>query len=110
MHYLEFKRYIMIKNNQRYFLDIIKYPIITDKATRLIEENQYSFFVNPKANKTIIKKAIEYIFNVKVCAINTYNPPEKKRTLGKFSGNRAHYKRAIITLASGSSIKLFPNE
>nr|YP_010338150.1 ribosomal protein L23 [Erythrolobus coxiae]UNJ17735.1 ribosomal protein L23 [Erythrolobus coxiae] len=84
----------MIKNDSRNFLDIIKYPIITDKATRLIEENQYSFLVNPRANKTIIKQAIEYIFNVKVCGINTYHPPRKKRTLGKFSGNRAHYKRA----------------
>nr|YP_010330173.1 ribosomal protein L23 [Porphyridium aerugineum]UNJ17889.1 ribosomal protein L23 [Porphyridium aerugineum] len=96
--------------NQRYYLDVIKYPIITDKATRLIEENQYSFFVNPKANKDIIKAAVEYIYNVKVIAVNTYHPPRKKRTLGKFSGNRAHYKRAIITLASGNSISLFPNE
>jgi large subunit ribosomal protein L23 len=96
--------------NQRYYLDVIKYPIITDKATRLIEENQYSFFVHPKANKTIIKEAVEYVYSVKVIAINTYNPPRKKKNVGKFSGQRAHYKRAIVQLASGNSINLFPNE
>lgn len=100
---------INIKNH-RYYLDAIKYPIITDKATRLIEDNQYSFFVNPKANKDIIREAIEYIYNVKVIAVNTYNPPKKRKSLGKFTGHRAHYKRAIITLATGNSISLFPNQ
>lgn len=100
----------MIKQNERNLLDVIKYPIITDKTTKLIEENQYSFFVNPKANKTIIKEAIEYIFKVKVSSVNTYHPPRKIRSLGKFSGNRSHYKRAIITLGSGNSINFFSEE
>nr|YP_010337959.1 ribosomal protein L23 [Timspurckia oligopyrenoides]UNJ17544.1 ribosomal protein L23 [Timspurckia oligopyrenoides] len=100
----------MIKNIQRDFLDIIKYPIITDKTTRLLEENQYSFIVDPKANKTIIKQAIEYIFEVKILAVNTYHVPKKSRTLGRFSGTKPHYKRAIITLAPGNSINLFPSE
>ena len=43
---------------------IIKYPIITDKATRLLENNQYSFIVNPSSDKITIKAAIEYLFDV----------------------------------------------
>jgi large subunit ribosomal protein L23 len=45
---------------------IIRYPIITDKATRLLENNKYSFVVTPKSNKIEIKKSIEYLFDVKV--------------------------------------------
>lgn len=100
----------MTNINISYFLDIVKYPIITDKATRLIEENQYSFFVDPKAKKNIIKQAIEYIFDVQVIKVNTFHPPKKRKTLGKFIGYKAHYKRAIVKLASGNSINLFPNE
>ena len=47
-------------------MNIIKYPIITDKATRLLANNQYSFVVSPKSDKPSIKAAIEYLFNVKV--------------------------------------------
>ena len=52
-------------------ISIIKYPIITDKATRLLANNQYSFVVNPKSDKLAIKAAVEYLFNVKVIKINT---------------------------------------
>jgi len=86
---------------------IIKYPIITDKATRLLEKNQYSFIVDRYSDKITIKAAIEYLFNVKVISINTSNPPAKQRRIGKFIGNRPHYKKAIVTLAQGNSINLF---
>ena len=49
---------------------IIKYPIITDKATRLLENNQYSFIVDRYSDKITIKSAIEYLFNVKVIKLN----------------------------------------
>nr|YP_009297321.1 ribosomal protein L23 [Porphyridium sordidum]AOM66664.1 ribosomal protein L23 [Porphyridium sordidum] len=110
MHYLQFKRFIMTNIDLSYFLEIVKYPIITDKATRLIEENQYSFFVDPKANKSVIKKAIEYIFDVQVIKVNTFHPPKKRRTLSKFIGYKPHYKRAIVKLDASNSINLFPNE
>ena len=51
--------------------NIIKYPLITDKATRLLENNQYSFIVDRSSDKITIKDAIEYLFNVKVIKINT---------------------------------------
>ena len=97
----------MIKKDQRALIDLIKYPIITDKATRLLESNQYSFATDRKANKTDIKLAIEYLFQVKVTSVNTYNTPKKTRRIGKFIGNKTRYKRAIVTLATGNSINLF---
>ena len=57
---------------------VIKYPIITDKATRLLENNQYSFVVDPSSDKLTIKAAIEYLFNVKVIKVNTCRLPRKK--------------------------------
>lgn len=97
----------MIKRETRSLIDLIKYPIITDKATRLLESNQYSFATDSKADKTEIKSAIEYLFQVKVTSVNTYNTPKKTRRIGRFIGNKANYKRAIVTLASGDSINLF---
>lgn len=97
----------MNKKDQRTLIDLIKYPIITDKATRLLESNQYSFATDPKANKTDIKLAIEYLFNVKVTSVNTYNTPRKTRRIGRFVGSKVNHKRAIVTLASGDAINLF---
>ncbi len=88
-------------------IDHIKYPIITDKATKLLESNQYSFAVNPQATKPAIKRAIEYLFDVKVKSVNTSNRPIKHRRIGKFLGKKSHYKKAIVTLRSGNSINLF---
>lgn len=85
----------------------IKYPIITEKATRLLENNQYSFIVSPESNKIAIKTAIEYLFDVKVVKVNTCHLPKKKRRVGKYIGWNSHYKKAIITLEEGDTINLF---
>ena len=87
--------------------DIIKYPIITDKATRLLENNQYSFVVNPSSNKITIKAAIEYLFNVKVIKVNTSILPKKKKRIGMSIGYKPNYKKAIVTLADQDTINLF---
>lgn len=89
--------------------DLIRRPIVTEKATLLLENNQYVFEVQPKATKPEIKAAIEALFNVKVTGISTSNPPRKRRRMGKFEGYRATYKRAVVTLAAGDSIPLFPD-
>ncbi|MFZ4858906.1 MAG: 50S ribosomal protein L23 [Desulfuromonadaceae bacterium] len=91
----------------RNLIDLIKYPIITDKATKLLELNQYTFATDLKSNKIEIKKAIEYLFKVKVTAVNTCNPPNKQRKIGRFIGNKPGYKKTIVTLAPGNSINLF---
>ena len=86
---------------------IIKYPIITDKATRLLENNQYSFIVDRYSNKLVIKAAIEYLFNVKVIKVNTCRLPRKKKRVGKYVGWKPQYKKAIVSLAEGDVINLF---
>jgi large subunit ribosomal protein L23 len=93
----------------RTMLNLIKYPVISDKATRLLERNKYTFMVDRKANKFTIKKVIEFIFDVNVIKINTLTQPNKKRTVGRFSGYKSRYKKAIITLKNGDSINLFPD-
>nr|YP_010873214.1 ribosomal protein L23 [Nemalion vermiculare]WGV34447.1 ribosomal protein L23 [Nemalion vermiculare] len=89
-------------------IDLINKPILTDKTTKILEENQYSFTVQRKANKQEIKRAIESLFNVKIIKINTLISPVKKRTVGKFTGQKAIYKKAIVKLRAGDQISLFP--
>jgi large subunit ribosomal protein L23 len=88
--------------------DLIRRPLVTEKATRLLEENKYTFEVDSKATKPEIKAAIENLFEVKVVRVNTIKPPQKQRRVGRFTGHKPHYKRAIVTLAPGDSITLFP--
>lgn len=98
----------MTEYNPRYLADLVLRPIVTEKATRLLEQNKYVFEVIPKATKPEIKAAIESLFDVKVTGVNTIRPPKKKRRVGKFLGYKPQYKRAIITLAAEDSITLFP--
>lgn len=98
----------MLETKTRFFLDIIKKPILTDKTTKLLELNQYSFIIDKRATKNDIKKAIEYTFNVSVTKINTLNSAPKNRSVGKFTGKKASYKKVIFTLAINNSINLFP--
>lgn len=96
--------------SERDLPDLVRRPIVTEKATLLMEENKYVFEVTPEATKPEIKAAIESLFNVKVVSVNTHRPPRKKRRVGKFIGFKPQYKRAIVTLASGDSLQnvLFP--
>ena len=99
----------MTKYNPRDLADLVLKPIITEKATLLLEENKYVFDVLPKASKPEIKAAIESLFEVKVTSVNTIRPPRKKRRVGRFIGHKPLYKRAIVTLEEGDSITLFPD-
>ena len=88
------------------FIDSIRSPIITEKATVLSEQNKTVFKVHEKANKTIIKKNIEKLFKVNVVKINIINQKTKlKMRQGKKSYKKG-YKKAIITLKKGQSIDL----
>ena len=88
--------------------DLIIKPVVTEKATILLALNKYVFDVKPKATKPEIKAAIESLFDVKVTKVNTHNPTRKKKRVGRFTGYKALYKRAIVTLAEGDEIVLFP--
>lgn len=98
----------MTKLDPRALPDIVRRPLITEKATRLLEENKYTFEVVEKATKPEIKAAIELLFEVKVVKVNTAKPPRKQRRVGRFIGHRSQYKRAIVTLAPEDTITLFP--
>lgn len=95
----------MTKYNARDIIDLVIRPILTEKATMLMEQNKYTFDVASKATKPQIKAAIEEIFDVKVQSVNTHQPPRKKRRVGRFIGYRSQYKRAIVTLSEGDSLQ-----
>nr|YP_011007555.1 50S ribosomal protein L23 [Syringoderma abyssicola]WAM64984.1 50S ribosomal protein L23 [Syringoderma abyssicola] len=91
-------------------IDLIKYPITTDKANILLESNQYTFLVDPRLNKNTIKIAIEFLFDVKVLKINSCNLPTKKRRVGQFLGIQPRYKKVIVKLAKENKIDFFSIE
>ena len=88
--------------------DVIRRPLITEKATNALELNQYTFEVDHRAAKPDIKAAVEKLFDVRVVGISTMNPPRRTRRIGRFSGKRAQVKKAVVRLAEGNSIQLFP--
>lgn len=88
--------------------DIILAPVVSEKSYDLIEhQNTYTFEVDPRANKTQIRDAIERIFRVKVLRVNTMNRQGKVKRTGYKLGRRKNVKRAVVTLAEGDSIDLF---
>jgi large subunit ribosomal protein L23 len=97
-----------IRVDDRDLPDLIRNVIVTEKATTMMEQNKYVFDVVPQANKTQIKAAIESLFNVKVKRVDTQNLPRKTRRVGKFSGSKPKYKRAVVTIVEGQEIILFP--
>tara|TARA_Y100001947_G_scaffold144277_1_gene137925 strand:- start:181 stop:483 length:303 start_codon:yes stop_codon:yes gene_type:complete len=98
----------MTKKFNSRLADVIRKPIITEKATNALDLNQYTFEVDHRAAKPDIKAAVETMFNVKVIGVNTMNPPRRSRRVGKFAGKRSQIKKAIVRLAEGDKIQLFP--
>ena len=88
--------------------DVIRRPLITEKATRALEINQYTFEVDHRPAKPEIKAAVEQLFDVRVIGVSTMNPPRRTRRVGRFAGKRAQVKKAVVRLADGNAIQLFP--
>ena len=86
--------------------DVIVSPIITEKATRILENNQVVFKVSPTATKPQIKTAVESLFGVKVVGVNTVNIKGKRKVFKGIKGTRASIRKAMVTLAKGQSIDL----
>ena len=87
--------------------DILIEPVLSEKATALREQNKYVFKVAPSATKLQIKDAVAKLFNVKVVNCTTINVRGKeKRVRGKL-GRTASWKKAIVRLAPGETIKVF---
>ena len=90
----------------KHYTDIIIAPVITEKSMANRQNNVYTFKVAKDATKTDIKKAIEEAFKVSVKNVNTLNTKSKRRRVGRYSGRTKTYKKAIVTLESGSSIEI----
>ena len=88
------------------YLDVIKAPVVTEKASYAGQNGVYSFYVDVKSNKTEIKLAIEKLFDVKVVDIKTINVHPKKKRVGRYTGLTNRKKKAIVTLAPGQTIEL----
>ena len=89
------------------FEDILIEPVLSEKASALREENKYTFKVLPSASKTQIKEAVRKLFNVKVVDCTTINVQGKIKRLRGRPGRTASYKKAIVKLAPGETIKVF---
>ncbi len=88
------------------YLDTIKFPVITEKATTLSDQNKIVFKVHENASKDSIKKNIEKIFKVKVIKINTINKKTKTKIVRGRLGTKKGFKKAIVTLKKGQTIDL----
>ncbi|MDD2211933.1 MAG: 50S ribosomal protein L23 [Clostridia bacterium] len=87
--------------------EVLLKPIVTEKTTDLMQENKYTFKVEPKANKIEIKKAIELIFNVDVIDVRTMNVSGKFKRQGRSVGYTSDWKKAIVTLKQGQRLPIF---
>ena len=87
----------------KHYSDIIIAPVITEKSMANRQNNVYTFKVAKDATKTDIKRAVEEAFKV---SVNTLNTKSKRRRVGRYSGRTKTYKKAIVTLAEGSSIEI----
>ncbi len=96
------KRAVKIGSERAY--QVIRRPLITEKATMISEHNQVSFLVAIEATKPEIKAAVETLFKVKVKAVNTLIQKGKIKRFRGRPGRRPDIKKAIVTLAEGHSI------
>jgi large subunit ribosomal protein L23 len=91
-------------NNFGNLLNLIKYPLSTEKSVNLYNNRQYTFIVSKELKKEQIKYILEKIFNVTIIAVNTCILPIQKRRVGRFTGKKTNYKKAYITLKEGNQI------
>jgi large subunit ribosomal protein L23 len=89
------------------YREVLLAPVISEKSYSLIDQNKYTFIVDPKANKTEIKIAVEKIFGVKVLSVNTLNREGKRKRTAIGIGKRSDQKRAIVHVKSGDRIDIF---
>jgi large subunit ribosomal protein L23 len=87
--------------------DIILGPIVSEKSYGAVKDNRYSFYVDLRAEKGEIKRAIEKIFNVKVLKVSTINVKPKPKRLGRSIGKSPRRKKAIVSLSKKDKIDFF---
>lgn len=91
------------------YYDVIIRPVVTEKSMGMMGDKKYTFFVHPEANKTMIKEAVERMFDgVKVESVHTMNVLGKNKRRGAVTGRTAAAKKAIVKLTADSKdIELF---
>nr|WP_307909021.1 50S ribosomal protein L23 [Mycoplasmopsis bovis] len=90
---------------------VIKSPVLTEKSNDALGKNVYTFEVDwAKTNKFQIKRAVEFIFKVKVLSVNTLKVDKQPKSLGRYHGFTNKYKKAFVKLAEGYTISFYPQE
>jgi len=84
---------------------VLRRPLITEKVTRLGEQNKYAFQVDPRANRLEVKQAVEKAFNVKVQSVNILRVKGKIKRLGHRQFTTPGWKKALVTLREGHKIQ-----
>jgi len=95
---------------QMHWRDVIRRPVVTEKSNRSADSlNQYTFVVDPRANKHMIKQAVELAWpKVTVDKVRVMNMPAKRsRRLRRVAVRKSGWKKAVVTLIPGDSIDLF---
>lgn len=88
--------------------NVIKRPVITERSAELMEDKKYTFEVDVNANKTLVKQAVEEIFDVKVAKVNVMNYKGKLKRMGRYAGYTNKRRKAIVTLTEDSNdIEIF---
>ncbi|MBO0420591.1 50S ribosomal protein L23 [Vagococcus fluvialis] len=93
------------------FTDVIKRPVITEASVAAMDEKKYTFEVDTRANKTLVKQAVEAAFGVKVEKVNIMNVKPKFKRMGKYGGYTNKRRKAIVKLTQDSKeIQIFDAE
>jgi large subunit ribosomal protein L23 len=87
--------------------EVVRRPVITEKATLMKEQNRYAFKVAKEANKRQIREAVEVAFKVNVVKINVMSVPGKMRRVGRRQAMTPSWKKAVVTLGPGQKIEFF---
>lgn len=93
--------------NELHLYEVLRRPLITEKATSLKEKDKYAFEVANKATEPQIKEAVEQAFKVKVNKVNVITVPGKTRKFGRRQVTGSRWKKAVVTLAPGHKITFF---
>lgn len=88
-------------------VNVLVRPLVTEKATNLAASGKYVFVISEQANKISVAKAIEAVYGVKPVAVNIVNMEGKRVSRGRINGQRSDWRKAIVTLQSGQTIKIY---
>ena len=108
--WLQCRRYVTLKGSgvsKLHIYEVLRRPLITEKATSLKDNDKYAFEVGNRATESQIKEAVEKAFKVKVGKVNVMKVPGKTRRFGRRQVTGSAWKKAIVTLEPGHKITFF---